>query len=216
MLKNVLFDLDGTLTDPTEGIVRCIKYALDQLHRPCPDEIELRSFIGVSIHPTFENLLNSVEKNLVQKAIDIFRERYSKVGLFENEIYPGITELLTFLHRNLYKLYVVTVKPQVYADRIVRHFPLGQWFNGVFGPELDEYYPDKTRLIASILTNLGLVPEETVIIGDRREDIIAGKTNATVTIGVTYGYGSKEEIIGAAPEYICRNTREIQQAIMNH
>lgn len=214
MLSNVLFDLDGTLTDPTRGIIRCMQYALDLLSRPCPNELELISFIGVSVRPTFEKLLNSDEKSLIEEAISLFRERYSEVGLFENKVYPGITELLATLYENSYKLYVVTVKPQVYAERIVKHFSLDQWFNGVLGPELDDYHTNKTDLIASTLTNFKLVPEETVMIGDRKEDIIAGKSNRVVTIGVIYGYGSEEEIVNSAPDYICNSPRGIRQVIM--
>jgi len=214
MLKNVLFDLDGTLTDPTKGIVRCMQYALDQLGRPCPDELELRSYIGVPIRPIFERLLNSDKKDLVEEAVRFYRERFLKVGLFENMVYPGITELLALLHENSYRLYLVTLKPKVYAERIVKHFSLSQWFSDVLGPTLDEYSPDKTQLVESTLTNLMLVPENTVMIGDRKEDIIAGKSNGTVAIGVTYGYGSEEEIVNSAPDYICNSPREIQQVIM--
>ena len=120
------------------------------------------------------------------------------------------------LHKNSYKPYVVTLKPKVYAERIVRHFSLDKWFGGVLGPELDEYHPDKIDLIASTLTNFRLVSEETVMIGDREEDIIAGKSNRTVTIGVTYGYGSEEEIFDSAPDHICNKPSEIQLAIIGY
>ena len=167
MLTNILFDLDGTLTDPKEGIVRCVCYALKQLGQPLRSELELINLIGLSLHFIFQQLLNSGDNNLIEKAISLYRDRFSKVGLFINEVYPGITELLALLHKNSYKLYVVTLKPKVYAERIVRHFSLDKWFGGVLGPELDEYHRDKIDLIASTLTNFRLVSEETVMIGDR-------------------------------------------------
>ncbi len=216
MLKNVLFDLDGTLTDPTEGIIRSMRYALDRLGRPQLEESELLGFIGVSIHPTFVKLLNSDEEGLIEEGIRFFRERQSEVGLFENKTYPGIIELLELLRESSYELYIVTNKPRIYTSRILKHFSLEQFFSGVFAPELDDYNPSKTKLIESALNNLNMEPNETVMIGDRKEDIIAGKTNGTVTTGVTYGYGSEEEIKDAAPDYICSSPREVQQVIMEH
>ena len=214
MLSNVFFDLDGTLFDPKEGITRCIRYALEQLGRPCPSELELTQFIGPPLRVTFKKLLCPDEKRLIEEAVSFFRERFSKVGLFENKVYPEIAEMLAVLHENSYRLYVVTSKPKVYAERIVRHFSLDQWFSNVFGPDLDGHLDNKTELIESVLTNFMLVPEETVVIGDRKEDIVAGKLNRTRTIGVTYGYGSEEEILGSAPDYICHRPYEIQTAIM--
>lgn len=146
--------------------------------------------------------------------MSLYRERFSKLGLFENRVYPGITELLTVLRENSCRLYAVTSKPTVYAEKIVRHFLLCSLFSGVFGPELDGQLDDKTELIKSTLANLALVPEETIVVGDRKEDIIAGKFNRTRTIGVTYGYGSEEEIVSSFPDYICRSPYEIQMAIM--
>lgn len=147
MLQNVLFDLDGTLTDPTEGIIGSMRYALDRLGRPHPEESELLGFIGVSIHPTFVKLLSSNEEGLIEEGSRFFREGYSTVGIFENKVYPGIVELLEVLREDSYKLYIVTNKPRIYTTRILKYFSLEQFFNGIFAPELGNITPSKTELI---------------------------------------------------------------------
>jgi phosphoglycolate phosphatase len=214
MLSNVFFDLDGTLTDPQKGITRCIRYALDKLDRPLSHESDLTRFIGPPLRLTFAKLLASDDEDLIEKAVGYYRERFSETGLFENHIYPGISGLLAFLHRKSFKLYVVTSKPEIFAKRIVRHFSLNQYFRAVFGPSLDGRFDNKGELIGFILQELSLMPEETMMIGDRREDIVAGKLNATRTIGVTCGYGREEEITTAAPDFVCRHPSDIRQVIM--
>lgn len=184
------------------------------LGRTCASEPELTEFIGPPLRTTFKKLLNTHDRGLIEEAVAIYRERYSRVGIFENKVYPGIVELLEALHENSYKLYVVTVKPIMYADRIVRHFSLDHYFTNVFGADLEGHFDDKTELIASILATLKLVPDETIIIGDRKEDIVAGKTNRIRTIAITYGYGSQQEIVSSAPDYICDSPMAIRMLIM--
>ncbi|MFC1977580.1 HAD hydrolase-like protein [Chloroflexota bacterium] len=215
MPLNIFFDLDGTLTDSKEGITKCIQYSLTELGRPYPSELEVNDFIGPPLRSTFKKLLGSSEELLIEQAVSLYRERFSKVGLFENTVYPGIVEVLSTLHENSFKLYVVTTKPKLYADRIIKHFLLAQWFSDIFGTELDGRFDNKAKLIEFIVNHLKLTPEETIIVGDRREDIVAGKANRIGTVGVTYGYGSKQEIINAAPDYICGSPSEIQVTIMN-
>lgn len=215
MLSNVFFDLDGTLTDPKEGIIRCLQYSLESLGRPYPGELEAKDFIGPPLRSTFEKLLSSNEKPLVEKAVSLYRERFSEVGLFENIVYPGIADLLSTLHENSFRLYIVTTKPKIYADRIVKHFLLEQWFSDIFGTELDGRFDNKAELIEFILSQMKLSPEETVMVGDRREDIVAGKANLIRTLGVTYGYGDKQEISDSAPDYVCDNPSEIQRTLIS-
>jgi len=215
MLSDVLFDLDGTLTNPKEGFVKCTQYALKQLGKSSLDDEYISSLIGPPLHSTFVKLLNSNDDDLIVEAIGLYRKRYSEVGIFESEIYPGIKELLALLHKNSYRLWVLTFKPVIWTEKIIRHFSFDKWFSGIFGPTLDERLFDKIELVESALIDTEMVPADTVIVGDRKEDIIAGKANGTVTIGVTYGYGSEEEIVNAAPDHICSNPYEIQNVIMN-
>jgi phosphoglycolate phosphatase len=215
MVSNVLFDLDGTLTDPGEGITKCLQYALEKLDQPYRSAPELTNFIGPPLHTTFREILNSSNEDLVNKAVCLYRERFSKVGLFENKVYPGIAELLSVLHESLYKLYVVTVKPKVFAERIVRHFSLDQWLEAVFGSSLDDREYSKLKIIGATIIELKLVPKDTILVGDRKEDVAAGRASGMITIGVTYGYGTGEEIIKSDPDYICDSPLEIQQTILS-
>jgi phosphoglycolate phosphatase len=214
MLTNIFFDLDGTLTDSKEGIVKCMHYALDKLNCPCPAEFEDDRFIGPPLRVTFKKFFNTDDEILIEKAVSLYRERFSTIGLFENKVYPGIPEMLSSLHKKLFKLYVVTSKAKIYADRIIGHFQLSTWFNDVYGSDLGGRFDNKADLITFILNNRKLRVEETVMIGDKKEDIMAGKANRTRTIGVTYGYGTKGEISDAAPDYICGSPQEIQKLVM--
>jgi phosphoglycolate phosphatase len=214
MLTNIFFDLDGTLTDSKEGIVKCMHYALDKLNCPCPAEFEDDRFIGPPLRVTFKKFFNTDDEILIEKAVSLYRERFSTIGLFENKVYPGIPEMLSSLHKKSFKLYVVTSKAKIYADRIIGHFQLSTWFNDVYGSDLGGRFDNKADLITFILNNRKLRVEETVMIGDKKEDIMAGKANRTRTIGVTYGYGTKGEISDAAPDYICGSPQEIQKLVM--
>jgi phosphoglycolate phosphatase len=213
MIVNVFFDLDGTLADPKEGITRCINYALDRLGLPNRSETDLTKFIGPPLRSAFAELLSSDDHDLIEKAVSLYRERYSEVGLFENRLYPGVVELLVSLQENEHRLCVVTSKPKIYAERIIKHFELGDCFSEVLGSELDGRFDNKTILVKTILRKFKFSPEETVMIGDRKEDIQAGRSNGTCTIGITYGYGSMEEIIESVPDHICHTPSEILIAI---
>ena len=214
MLSNILFDLDGTLTDSKEGIIKCIDYALEKLGYPVPKGFNINDCLGPPLRVSFRRLLNSNDEVLIERAVATYRERFSTIGLFENKVYPGIPELLSALHEKSLKLYVVTTKPKVFAGRIMEHFQLAHRFDAIYGTELNGRFDNKADLIEFILQNRKLRAEETVMIGDKREDIVAGKANRTKTIGVTYGYGSLQEITEAAPDGICGSPSEIQKLIM--
>lgn len=201
--STLLFDLDGTLTDPREGITRCLQHGLEQLGRSFPDQAELVQYIGPPLRWTFPRLLGTDDTELVDAAVRHYRQRYTDVGLFENTVYPGIPELLASLQQDGFELIVVTCKPTIYADRIIQHFGLDSYFTGVFGPQLDGRFDDKTELVSHVLTERALKPQRTVMIGDRATDIAAGKANGTRTLAVTYGFGSLDELVAAAPEKIC-------------
>jgi phosphoglycolate phosphatase len=214
MLANIFFDLDGTLTDSKEGIVNCIYYALEKLGYPVPEGFNVNDCLGPPLRISFRRLLNSNDEALIERAVAIYRERFSTIGLFENKVYPGITELLSALHENSFKLYVVTTKPKVFADRILEHFQLADRFEAIYGTELNGRFDNKADLIEFILKTRQLKAEETMMVGDKREDIVAGKANRTRTIGVAYGYGSLREITEAAPDDICGSPEEILKALI--
>jgi phosphoglycolate phosphatase len=212
-LLNLFFDLDGTLSDPSEGITMSVQYALERLGRPFPPRSELTRYIGPPLRWTFPKLLDTDDKDLVETAVSYYRERYEDVGLFENEVYPGIPELLRQLHDDGYPLYVVTAKPKVYADRIVRHFGLDRCFIEIYGPELDGRFDEKRELVGFILHERRLDPRRTVMIGDRASDIESGRAYGTCAIGVTYGFGTLDEITAAKPDRICQSPAEIHPAV---
>jgi phosphoglycolate phosphatase len=212
-VSTLLFDLDGTLTDPREGITRCLQYGLKQLGRPFPDQTELVKYIGPPLRWTFPRLLGTEDPELVDAAVRHYRDRYTDVGLFEKIVYDGIPGLLQSLQDDGFELIVVTCKPAVYADRIIQHFDLDPYFAGVFGPQLDGRFDDKTELVAHVLAERALAPQRTVMIGDRDTDIAAGKTNRTRTLAVTYGFGSLEELTAAAPDQICDSPPEIREIL---
>jgi phosphoglycolate phosphatase len=209
----LFFDLDGTLSDPSDGITRSVQYALQRLGRPSPSKAELQHYIGPPLRWTFPRLLGTDDNNLVETAIGYYRERYETIGLFENEVYPGIPELLERLHGEGYPLYVVTSKPTVYADRIIEHFGLERFFLEIYGPELDGRFDEKRELVAFILGARRLDPGRTIMIGDRARDVESGKVNGTRTIGVTYGFGDIEEITAADPDEICHHPGDIYPAV---
>jgi phosphoglycolate phosphatase len=209
----VFFDLDGTLTDPREGITRCLQYALAQLGRPVPPQAELVQYIGPPLRWTFPRLLATDDKTLVDAALEHYRRRYADVGLFENELYTGIPESLRALRDRGLRLLVVTSKPAVYAGRIVDHFDLAEYFEDVFGPDLDGRFDDKGELVAHILRERAIRPERAIMIGDRASDISAGKVNGTRTVAVTYGFGSMEELAAAKPDRTCHSPAEIRDAL---
>ena len=190
----VLFDLDGTLTDPKPGITRSIQHALRALGLPAPSEDELEWCIGPPLQASFPRLLGSTEPALVARAIQHYRERFSTVGLFENALYDGVPEALRNLRAAGCRTYVATSKPRVFALRIVEHFGLSTLFDAVHGSELDGTRADKGELIAHLLDSEGLVADRTLMVGDREHDMIGGARNGLRCIGVTYGYGSADEL----------------------
>jgi phosphoglycolate phosphatase len=138
-IRNVLFDLDGTLVDPKEGITRCIQYALVKMGRTCPSLDELIVFIGPPLRNTFKTLLNANETDRVENAVTFYWERYTTRGIYENIVFPDVLELLAKLHADSFRLFVVTTKPTVYAEIILRYFSIDKWFEKVFGTEMDGF-----------------------------------------------------------------------------
>jgi len=214
-ISTLFFDLDGTLTDPSEGITRCLQYGLEQLGRPFPPQAELVQYIGPPLRWTYPQLLGSEDAELVDEAIRHYRQRFANIGLFENKVYAGIPELLNVLSDGGFKLYVVTSKPTVYAERIIEHFGLDRYFIGTFGPELNGRFDNKAELIAHILAGRNLRPQQVVMIGDRASDITAGKANGTRTLGVTYGFGDLVELTAAGSDAICHSPAEIHRILTN-
>ena len=212
----LLFDLDGTLTDPRPGIVGCIRFALDQLTIACPGDDVLAGYIGPALRATFATLLGTTEAPRIEEAMAFYRHRFAETGLFENHVYDGVPAMLERTGRAAAAMYVATSKPGVYAERIVKHFGLNGHFRKVYGPELDGRYDDKAELLAHLLAEERVAPEVAVMIGDRAADIRAAKVNGLQSIGVLWGYGSKQELVGAGADILCRTPQILAAQLENH
>jgi len=206
---NLLFDLDGTLTDPLIGIGRSLQHAMARMGREPPALETLARFVGPPLRDTLAELLGSDDPEVVERAVTCYRERFADVGLFENTVYAGVPDALEALAGRGHRLLVVTSKPAVYARRIVERFGLARWFQGTHGSELDGRNVDKVDLIRVVLEAEGLEPGATWMIGDRALDVRGGRANATRTAGVLWGYGSEAELTAAEPDTLLRSPADL-------
>ena len=200
-MATIFFDLDGTLTNPKSGITRSIQYALDKLSLAVPSEDELNWCIGPPLHASLQKLTGS--SDLADRALLLYRERFSDIGLFENEAYTGIVDTLATLAATNQRMFVATSKPAVYATRIVDHFGLKSYFERVFGSELDGTRVDKRDLLRYALGETRANADSAIMIGDRSHDVVGARTNGMTAIGVLYGYGSEAELKDAGAHHIC-------------
>jgi phosphoglycolate phosphatase len=201
-MRNILFDLDGTLTDSSLGITRCVQYALAQLGHPVPEADDLLFCIGPPLFESFSSLLAGEATNRAQEAVLLYRERFDRIGKFENRVYGDIPATLADLQEQGFALFVATAKPEIFARQILDHFGLSPYFSGIYGSRLDGGLGDKGQLIGHIMREEGLAKEETIMVGDRKHDMIGARTCAISGIGVTYGYGSEAELVEAGAGYL--------------
>ncbi|MDD3183126.1 MAG: HAD hydrolase-like protein [Alphaproteobacteria bacterium] len=203
--QNILFDLDGTISDPKEGITKSIAYALEELdHTPPPLE-ELTVYIGPPLKNAFEEMLGSSAQ--AEKALSLYRYRYNEQGrgMIENILYPAIPETLAALKQQGKQLFIATSKAVDIAEKVVGHFGLSDLFVKVYGAEIDGTRSDKAELIAYILACENITPKDAVMIGDRKHDIIGAVKNGIRAIGVLWGYGSAEELREAGACALCES-----------
>ncbi|WP_397536847.1 HAD-IA family hydrolase [Rummeliibacillus pycnus] len=211
----ILFDLDGTLTDPKEGISKSIAYALKKLNSVSLDEQTLELFIGPPLMESFCEFCG-FDPQKAEKAIEYYRERFQQVGLYENKVYPGIDELLSLLKKKGVKLAVATSKLTIFAEEILNYFNLNQYFDVVVGSNLDGTQSAKHEVIQEVLKQLSSPSKQSVVmIGDRKYDIIGAQKEGITSIGVCYGYGSREELELAKPEGIVQDIQELSKYLLN-
>ncbi|MCI0618268.1 HAD hydrolase-like protein [bacterium] len=208
---NILFDLDGTLIDPREGIIGSLKYMLHELKLSSPPDSELEQYIGPPLQENVISLLGQNDPAKVAKGIELYREHFALKGIFQSTIYPGINTTLKTLHQNSAKLFVATSKPLTYTNRIMDHFDLQRFFSGIYGAELDGTRAKKGELIGYILRNESLRSEETLMVGDRSHDIIGALENHLIPIGALWGYGSSAELTLAGAEVLCESPVDLIQ-----
>lgn len=207
----VMFDLDGTLTDSRVGVVRCIAQALEDAGVESPPTDELRQYVGPPLAASFERLLRTDDADRIERAIAVYRHRFERVGMFENHLYPGVADMLDALTPH-HELHVVTAKPRVYAIRILEHFGLSKRFRSVNGPELGARNYTKESLIREVVARLRGT-QEGLMVGDRAEDVLGAKRNAVRTVAVSWGYGDRYELEAASPDRIVDSSDELVEHV---
>lgn len=213
--SHILFDLDGTLTDPKIGITKSVQYALAKFGIIEDNLDRLEPFIGPPLTHSFKEFYNFSEEDAWQ-AVQYYREYFADKGIFENQLYPGIPELLTMLTQQQAVLIVATSKPLVFAEKILKHFELEHFFHAVVGSNLDGTLSDKSEIIRYIIEQENLNTADTVMIGDRKHDIIGAHNNGISSIGVLYGYGSEAEMEAIAPTYCIHTVQELHEAFASN
>ena len=212
---SALFDLDGTLTDPGDGFVRCVTHALSRLNCLRYSPSEIRKHVGPPLEETFGKLLDGDEAK-VQAAVALYRERYGSEGYLENAVYPGIERTLEELGNRGIALFVATSKPSIFAKRILEHFRLTHLFRGIYGSEFDGTRSNKADLIDHVLTTECLARAPTVMIGDRAHDVVGALANGIRPIGVLWGYGTREELANAGATALCEHPGQVTEMLSSN
>ncbi len=197
---DVLLDLDGTLIDPKPGILGSVQYALRQMGHEPPPMDELHWAIGPSLRTTFTRLIGA---DHAETAVGHYRQNYSNGAMYDCEVYAGIPEALAALADEGHRLVIVTAKPHVFARPIAEKVGLTSHFGAVYGPELDGTLDSKADLLAHVLRAEGIGPEQAVMVGDRQFDMLAASANGVAGVGVTWGYGTREELLDAGARALC-------------
>jgi phosphoglycolate phosphatase len=207
-IKNILFDLDGTIINPKEGILNSIKYSLNHLKLSIPSDKELEKFIGPPLIDSYSKNFN-LSPEQATKAVNLYRDFYADKGVHQSVLYNNIEEILNYLSNKNYRLFVATSKPTVFAKAIITHYNLNSLFIDVVGANLDNTRKDKTDIIDFTLKSHNLKSNESVMIGDTIYDIIGAKNNNLISIGVTYGFGSRLELERERANYIINDIQEL-------
>lgn len=217
MKKYLLFDLDGTLTDPKTGICTCVQYALASFGIDEPDIEKLTPFIGPPLKDSFMEFYDMDEEQ-AEAAVEKYRERFRDTGIFENQVYAGIPGMLERLNSKGFYLAVASSKPTVFVERILEHFHIKKYFKVVVGSELDGTRVNKDEVVAEALRQMfgeNPVEKESVyMIGDRRFDVEGARIIGVESVGVAYGYGDMEELREAKADYIVRSVEELQEFLL--
>lgn len=210
---NILFDLDGTLTDPKEGIINSVKFALAKFGVNESEVGDLMKFIGPPLHVSFRDFCGFNEEN-TELAVQYFREYFTDKGINENSIFPGVVELLESLKSRNLMIILATSKPTVHANTVLNNFEIAKYFQYVKGSNLNGTESGKTEIISHIIEKFNLEKDKTVMIGDRFYDINGAKENGIDSIGVTFGYGGEIELKKAGATYICRNIKKLNTLLL--
>jgi phosphoglycolate phosphatase len=218
--KVLLFDFDGTLVESGLGLVNSLRYALKEMGIDEPDDQKLERFIGPPLNVGFERWYG-LNQEQIEKALPLFRLRYKEKGIYEANVYPGIKELLIYAKEKGCTCIIASAKPLYFIDKMVDFFDIRHYFDDIVGPGLDDELVNKAGMdtkevvIGQILDKLESVkPASIVMIGDKASDIRAGQAYGLHTVGVCYGYGSKEELEHAKPDAIVETVEELENTLL--
>lgn len=210
----ILFDLDGTLTDPSVGITNSVMYALKHYGITPPERSQLYKFIGPPLADSFKNFYNFPDEK-AREAVDIYREYFSVRGLYENRVYDDIANMLNKLTKAGYRLGVATSKPDTFSRQILEHFGLLDKFTFLSGNTIDDARPTKVQVIEYALENMNSQPASTIMVGDRKFDILGANQLGLCSVGVLFGFGSKAELEAANAKYICDSVSELEKLLLS-
>jgi len=208
----LLFDLDGTLSNPAEGFTRCIAHALEKVGLPAVPRERVESCIGPPLEDTFRQL--GALPNQVDALVEAYRDRYRKTGIFENVLYPSIPKALESLRSEGYVLHLATSKPAVFAERILENFDIRSFFTDVFGSNLDGSLSHKRDLLVHAHERTGFEVERTAMIGDRRYDMEAACELGLHPVGVRWGYGSREELVSSGAAVLIDDPEDLLEKLL--
>lgn len=208
-MPNIIFDLDGTITEPLSGIAGSIQVALKQMGEKVPEKQDLRWAIGPPLLESFAVLVGEAR---AREALGLYREAYSKDGIFDCTVIPGIPESMQAFRQAGWPIYLATAKLRDYAVRILDHFELAKYFAAVHGSEWDGSRAVKGELLAYLLKTEGLQAQDCVMVGDRKHDAIGAKNNGMPCIGVLWGHGSRQEFAASGMSAVVEHPRELMDA----
>lgn len=217
MFQNLLFDLDGTLTNSAEGITKCVQYALRDQGIEVTDLHELEVFIGPPLRDSFMKYFHMTREQ-AEIGVEKYRERYTDIGIWENKVYPGMMELLQDLQNDKRRLGMATAKPEVYALRIAERFGFNPFLEDITGCSLDGKTDKKSLVVAAALEKWQLTTPElkkaVALIGDRREDVMAAHENGIACIGVGFGFGGYEELSEAGADFYAEDMAALHKLLL--
>ena len=214
MVKNLIFDFDGTIVDTSEGIIKSMHYAFEKLEINNLPDSRVKEIIGPPLDEMIAMLLDTDDKKLIEKGMFHFRQRYSKEGLEELKLYDNVEDTLSYLHNLNIRLFIVTSKPHQFTKVISENLGIIQYFNDISGVNLHGESKSKGYRIKEIIKKHNLDVKETYMVGDRKEDVLAANQSKINTIGILYGFGKKEDLVSEGCKYFCCNFKDLENLLI--
>lgn len=213
-MNALLFDLDGTLTDSAPGILQSVTYALESMQAPIPSNDILHKFLGPPLWESFP-VYCQFDESSTREAVRLYREYYAVKGIYEQELYEGIPELILELNQAGTPLFVATAKPDMYAGKILEHMKLDHLFVDICGASADNSRADKTSIIGHVIEKHGLKPNASWMIGDKEHDIYGAHAHSMRSIACLYGYGLPEDLEQSIPTHMCSSVQDLRDLLLS-